>query len=114
MLVVKRCKTMAQLEQVRRSPLLLSVTTFGIGVMASTSIMLLFQSGGFSAILSSQKDSGHVAFGLFAGGLSFYHLAEFASVAYYNPHILNIDSLLVNQVGLCLSVCLLIHISMRR
>ncbi len=33
-----------------------------------------------------------------AGSLSFYHCAEFATVARYNPHILNIDSFLVNQV----------------
>jgi len=31
--------------------------------------------------------------------LSFYHFAEFATVARYNPEILNIDSFLVNQVS---------------
>jgi len=32
MLVVRRCKTMASLEAARKSPLLLSITAFGIGV----------------------------------------------------------------------------------
>ena len=31
--------------------------------------------------------------------MSFYHFAEFATVACYNPEILNIDSFLVNQVS---------------
>jgi hypothetical protein len=33
-----------------------------------------------------------------AGSLSVYHIAEFATVARYNPDIVNIDSFLVNQV----------------
>jgi hypothetical protein len=65
--------------------------------MAATSAGLVARQGGLSAVFSASRDNGHLAFGLFLGSLSFYHFAEFATVACYNPEILNIDSFLVNQ-----------------
>ena len=95
--VVRRCGTMQQLEEARRSPLVLSLTAFGLGVMGATAGAIVGRSGGLRSILSGGRDHGHLAVGLFFGSLSVYHCAEYATVVRYNPSMVTIDSFLVNQ-----------------
>lgn len=96
-LIARRCKTLQRFEEMRASPLVLSLTGFGLGVVATTAAVIVARQGGLAAVFSTRRDTGHLAFGLFLGSLSLYHFAEFATVARYNPEILNIDSFLVNQ-----------------
>jgi len=78
----------------KRSLAVMGQTAFGIGIAAACSFFIIQRDWKGSLLF---RDTSNLPFGAFLGLMCFYHLAEWASVAIFNPTVVSDDSFLTNE-----------------